>query len=269
MRCKHVHGSWSRSSNGRVGPAMAGSWRLGTTRLHSVQVEACWRPMDGDVAGDFHDVIDLRDGRAALVVGDAPGFGTHAAAIADELRAETRRAFRDTDDPVEVLERLDGRLAQRADLTIATAVCAVVDTNEGTVRIANAGHPPVVVAGDTGAVMLNGEADPLLGIPAARRLVTRPLPRNGAMHLYTDGLVERRGTPLDESLRELVRLCEGLDGSSAAELARRTTERFGTPVDDATVLSVSWAADGAPSAARRPHDETNEHQMREELARHA
>lgn len=248
---------------------MAGSWHLGTTRLQSVQVEACWRPMDGDVAGDFHDIIDLRDGRAALVVGDAPGFGTHAAAIADELRAEIRRAFRDTDDPVEVLERLDDRLAQRTELTIATAVCAVVDTTEGTVRIANAGHPPVVVADHAGAVMLNGEADPLLGIPAARRLVTRPLPRNGAMHLYTDGLVERRGTPLDESLREFVRLCHDLDGPSAVELARRTTQRFGTPADDATVLSVRWAADGAPPAWRRPDEGTNDHQMREELAGHA
>lgn len=198
--------------------------------------------MEGEVAGDFHEVIDLGDGRAAVVVGDAPGFGPGAAEIADELRAEARRAFRETDDPVEVLDHLDERLAHRPELTIATAVCAVVDTNDRTVRIANAGHPPVVVADHTSAVMLNGEADPLLGLPAARRLVTRPLPHGGAIHLYTDGLVERRGTPLDESLRELVRLCGKLHGPSAADLARRTTERFGTPADDATVLSISWAA---------------------------
>ncbi len=224
--------------------------------------------MEGDVAGDFHDVVDLHDGRAALVVGDAPGFGPVAAEIADELRAEVRRGFRETDDPVEILERLDERLTRRPELTIATAVCAVVDTNERTVRIANAGHPPVVITDHSGAAMLNGDADPLLGMPARRRLVTRPLAHGGAMHLYTDGLVERRGTPLDESLRELVRLCRDLDGSSAAELARRTTERFGAPADDATVLSVTWApAAASPAGCSCP--DIDDVRPREEIASRA
>lgn len=243
-------------------------WHIGTVRLHSVHVEACWRPMEGDVAGDFHDVVDLRNGRAALVVGDAPGYGPGAAEIANELRAEARRALRRTDNPVEVLEHLDDRLARRPELTIATAVCAVVDINDRTVRIANAGHPPAVVTDHAGAVMLNGDADPLLGLPASRRVVVRPLSHGGAMHLYTDGLVERRGTPLDESLRELVRLCGDLDGSAAAELARRTTERFGVPADDATVLSVSWAPARAVRSSR-PELDTDDTRLREEIASHA
>jgi hypothetical protein len=218
-------------------------WRTGTVTLQSVLVETCWRPMEGDVAGDFFDVLDLGDGRAAVVIGDAPGHGPAAADLADALRAEIRRAFRESDDPVEVFERIDRFLTSSPAVQIATAACLIVDAPARQLRLVNAGHLPAVIVGPQRAEMLDAPADPLLGIRAQRRVQTLALPQGTAVMLYTDGLVERRGTPIDDSLAGLVELCSDLVGpyANAADLARRATERFGPPADDATVLWVRVA----------------------------
>ena len=219
---------------------MAGRWRTQVTSLQSILVEACWRPREGDVAGDFHEVVDLEDGRVAVVIGDAPGFGPRAAELAEDLRGELRHAFRQTDDAREVLSRLDARLCQEGDELVATVACAVVDARSRAVHVANAGHLPILSVDYARAWFLNGAADPPLGVSAERRIVSHPLHPDDALFLYTDGLVERRGESLDEALVTLLEAGRGLAGATgwASELARRTTSRLGQPTDDATVVSV-------------------------------
>ena len=197
--------------------------------------------MEGDVAGDFYDVIDLKDGRVAVVVGDAPGFGVRAASIAEDLRGELRHAFYETSDAAAVLTRLNHRLgALGDDDLIATAACAVIDPAGRQLEIASAGHLPVICADATGVRLLDAGSDPPLGIEASRTSVHFSLSSEATFFVYTDGLVERRGTSLASSIDELLGACAGLHGASAwaSELARRTTVELGPPSDDATVVSV-------------------------------
>jgi hypothetical protein len=218
--------------------------------------------MAGEEAGDFHDIIDLKDGRVAVVVGDAPGFGPSAAAIAEDLRSELRRAFRVTDDLATVLGLLDERMRTHGDEVIATAACAVVDPMARSVRVANAGHLPLLFTDGGRVEVFDGPSDPPLGIAARRRTASRTLDQHTALFMYTDGLVERRGTPLDESLAALVSACEGIGeaASWAPEFARRATDMFGQPSDDATVVSVRLgepasglgSTPGSAVAARAP-----------------
>ena len=57
--------------------------------------------------------------------------------------------------------------------------------------------------------------------------------------LYTDGLVERRGTPLDVSLQHLARTLSGVDVASASTVAEELFEHFDDGRDDdAAVLVV-------------------------------
>jgi len=219
---------------------MPARWRIATTRLQSLTVEACWRPMEGDTAGDFHEVVDLRDGRVALVVGDAPGFGPAAAALAEDLRAALRRRFGHTSHPGAVLRELDVTLSNRGDDLIATAACAVVEPMARTVDVVNAGHLPPLVADTSGIALLDGWADPPLGIAADRRTQRFHLAPDSALFLYTDGLIERRGTPLDAAIDGLLAASRGIGGARAwaSEFARRATEVFGQPTDDATVVSL-------------------------------
>lgn len=219
--------------------------------MHSVAVEACWRPMEGDSAGDFHEIVDLRDGRVAIVVGDAPGFGPAAAAVAEDLRAHLRRGFADRVDATAVLAGIDVALDARDEGLIATAACAVVDPDGRSVDVVNAGHLPLLVVDGSGVELLDGPADPPLGITAPRRVVRRELRDDTALFLYTDGLIERRGTPLDESLDALVVACAGIGGARAwaSEVARRATRIFGQPTDDATVVSLRLSRSGTGVAA--------------------
>lgn len=222
---------------------MLAGWRTGSVHVQSVVVESCWRPMVGDTAGDFHDVIDLPDGRIVVVIGDAVGYGPPAAAIADELHARMWRAFRGTADPAVVMAELDVVLEAIGDDKIATAVCAIIDPAQGRVRIANAGHLPVVIVQGDSVEFFDGPPDPPLGVPASRRVLEREMHRDSALFLYTDGVIERRGTSLGVSLADLAQLCPGIGGSDAcaSEFARRATARFGPPTDDATVVSVRTA----------------------------
>ena len=197
--------------------------------------------MIGDEAGDFHDVVDLKDGRVAVVMGDAPGVGPEAVQLAERLRSSFRLALRTTDDPVEVVARVDDELIGDDEVTIASAVCAIVDPGNRSVVLANAGHLPPVVVTTSGADLVEGHPDPLLGLPRGRRaLRTATMPEDSALVIYTDGLIERRGVSLDESLRQLVELCEALapSGAVAERVADRSTERFGVPTDDASVVAV-------------------------------
>lgn len=219
--------------------------------VQALLVEACWRPMVGDVAGDFHDVIDLNDGRVAIALGDVAGVGVDSAEQADELRAMVHRIFRRSDDPSVVLERLDDGAERFAANFYATMACAVIDPATRSVSIASAGHPPILFSNGVDTRFLEGAVGPPLGIMGPRPTVTYPLPGDAALFLYTDGLVERRGSSLDETLDQLLRAGRGLHGAiaSAAELARRATSRLGQPDDDATVMSVRLLTNGTRRAA--------------------
>lgn len=219
---------------------MPALWRTQATRLQSVAVEVCWRPAQGGVTGDFHDVIDLHDGRFVVILGDAPGSGTPAAELGEELHFQLRRAFRTTDSGPEVLSRLDDRMSREHPDAIATVICALLDPDRAEAVVTNAGHPPIVVSGVAAARFLNGSSDPPLGVPTQRQAIVHPLGRDSALFMYTDGLVERRGEPIGDGLRVLLDAARGLTGAVAwaSELARRTTARLGQPTDDATVVSV-------------------------------
>lgn len=219
---------------------MPALWRTQATRLQRMAVEVCWRPAQDGVSGDFHDVIDLHDGRFVVVLGDAPGSGAPAAELGEELHFQMRRAFRLTDSGPEVLSRLDERMSRDHPDAIATVVCALLDPDKAQAVVTNAGHPPIIVSDVAQSRFLNGSSDPPLGVPTQRQAIVHRLGGDSALFMYTDGLVERRGEPIGEGLRALLDAARGLTGAVAwaSELARRATARLGQPTDDATVVSV-------------------------------
>jgi serine phosphatase RsbU (regulator of sigma subunit) len=88
---------------------------------------------------------------------------------------------------------------------MATALLAVLDPATGAVRYASAGHlPPLVVRASGEAELLpDGRSTPLLAFREVEpgEAVLGPGDR---IVLYTDGLVERRGEPIDAGLERLV-----------------------------------------------------------------
>lgn len=215
-------------------------WRTQASRIHNLAVEVCWRPAQGGVSGDFHDLIDLRDGRVVVLLGDAPGSGPGAAQLGEEVRFELRLAFRSTDSGPEAMRRLDEILAKRHPEAITTAATALLDPESGIAEVTSAGHLPVLLTSGTDARFLDGRFEPPLGVKAERHAAAYPFQVGSALFIFTDGLVERRGTPIDEGLGTVLGVARDLTGAAAwaSELARRTTAELGQPTDDATVISA-------------------------------
>jgi hypothetical protein len=157
------------------------------------------------IGGDWHDLVPLSGGRAALIVGDAMGHGPEAAAVMVQLRTAAH-TLADLDLPPEqVLRRLDKMASEIAAAPFATCIYAVIDPLGASCEIVQAGHlPPAVVPPAGAPVLLDLPPGLPLGLGAESFQATRlNLPPGTTLALYTDGLVESRTRTIDAGLDAL------------------------------------------------------------------
>jgi anti-sigma regulatory factor (Ser/Thr protein kinase) len=104
-----------------------------------------------------------------------------------------------------VLESLDAFARLLPGAECATAVCAVVDQRTGVVRYSSAGHVPGVVAHADGTTELldRARSTPLASLRSPRVEAQVHLRPGSVLALFTDGLIERRGEPLDRGFTRL------------------------------------------------------------------
>ena len=162
-----------------------------------------------DVGGDWYDAIQLSDGSVGVAIGDVVGHGVEAAAVMGQFRNALRAYVLDGRGPDAAVERLN-RLTRTFDQNdMATLVYVVLDTATGGFRFVRAGHPPPLVRDLQGNVeQLNGQGALPVGVaPNVRYPATSmKLEPGSTLLLYTDGLVERRGEPLEEGIAKLQRV---------------------------------------------------------------
>ncbi|HET6947105.1 MAG TPA: SpoIIE family protein phosphatase [bacterium] len=174
--------------------------------LPAVAVSARYLPSDGDIGGDWYDVIPLPDGQIALAMGDVAGRGVDAAALMGQLRTALQVLALEGYTPSVILQRLDTLLHQLPLTQMVTLVYMVVSTEAMRIRFTNAGHPPpLVVAPDrTTRYLVEGSTVPL-GVrgPLIPAEAEVPIPAESTVVLYSDGLVERRGVALEHGLAAL------------------------------------------------------------------
>jgi PAS domain S-box-containing protein len=217
----------------------------------SLELAALYRPGSQglNVGGDWYDALELPDGRIALAVGDVVGHGLDAATVMGELRNAMRPYFLDGLPPHEVLRRLNEVALHSEDRTpgehtFATAAVALIDVESGRLELASAGHlPPLVLDPDGAASFLETGRGPPIGALDGASYVSAEfeLPQGSTLLLYTDGLVERRGDPLDAGLRSLADAAEEGAAVSVGELCAsivRATVGDGGTADDLALLAA-------------------------------
>lgn len=166
------------------------------------------------IGGDWYDAFLQPDGATVLVVGDVMGHDMHAGAMMGQLRNLVRGiAYDRADPPAVLLTRIDQALRGLEVDLLATVLVARIEQSpeqaaQGlrTLRWSSAGHPPPLLSLVDGTVtVLESEGELLLGIdPATDRTDhTAVLPPLSTLLLYTDGLVERRDSPLEHGLARL------------------------------------------------------------------
>ena len=169
----------------------------------AVRYEPAVPPLE--VGGDWYDVIELPDGRIAVVVGDSVGRGLPAAAVMGQLRSACRALLLEASSPARTLGALDRFAAMIPGALCTTVFCAILDPVGHTLRYSSAGHPPGILAGSGGGYGLLDRATglPLAAVARQRRPeATVAVPPDAVLVLYTDGLVERRGRLLDTGIAQ-------------------------------------------------------------------
>jgi PAS domain S-box-containing protein len=194
------------------------------------------------IGGDWYDVLERPDGRVALVVGDVAGHGLRAAASMGQLRNAFRAYGLVEASPAQVVARINRLVMSGVEQVMATVLYLVLDRETGEVAFSAAGHPPPLVIGPDGARFLEGGRSVPIGAadPAVFRESTAILPPGSALLLYTDGLVERRDTPLETRLEQLAEAA-GTAGDELGELCEHVIEQVlgdADPGDDVAILAV-------------------------------
>ncbi|MFI8812029.1 MULTISPECIES: SpoIIE family protein phosphatase [unclassified Streptomyces] len=201
-----------------------------------------------DVGGDWYDVIETGRG-LALVVGDVQGHGVAAAATMGQLRSAVRAFALGARDPQEVMSGTNRLLIDLDPGQFASCCYVVLDPVTGVVQAVRAGHPqPVLRHPDGTTEVLDLAGGIVLGIDSeAVYPVTEFRLDPGAMlALFTDGLIERAGTDIDEGIERLRSGIAALGSASLGDIADRVIEEAGQaddrPDDIALLLASRWTA---------------------------
>ncbi len=195
-----------------------------------------------DVGGDWYDVIPLSADRAALVIGDVMGHGLPEAVIMGRLRTAVQTLSDLELPPDEILGHLNDLVTGLGEDSFATCLYAVYDPTTAICSVARAGHPPLaIVCPDGRVIFAQGHGDPPLGVADPPfEVVDLPVPQDGLLVLYTDGLIEAAECDIDSGMSRLAELLGTHHEQDLSQLCNSLTEAL-MPAgqqcpDDAAVL---------------------------------
>nr|WP_241011182.1 SpoIIE family protein phosphatase [Mycobacterium gordonae] len=167
----------------------------------AVRYQAASPPLQ--VGGDWYDIVELDDGRIALIVGDCVGHGLAAATVMGQVRSACRALLFDNSSPSAVLAGMDRFAARLPGAACTTAVCVVLNPDTGELVYSSAGHPPPILVDADGTIRkLDDGRTIALGMRPGwpRAEAHAVMPARATLALYTDGLVERRRVPIEHGI---------------------------------------------------------------------
>ncbi len=212
-----------------------------------LQFATLYRPAD-DVAGDYYDILPLRDGTWLVCIADVTGHGVSAALSATMLKAFLQEAIEHHCEPSAILRSVNHRLSVACRTENFASMCVVrCDVGANRLQYASAGHETGLLLSPDGRLTELPSTGLLLGIVADVDWQTHAVPIRAGdrLLLATDGATEAmndreemfgrprlgetwqavRHLPLDEALERLGRVVEQFCGDRQA-------------TDDLTLLAV-------------------------------
>jgi putative methionine-R-sulfoxide reductase with GAF domain len=205
------------------------------------------------VGGDWYDVFTLPSGHVGVTIGDVAGNGLRAATVMGRIRSALRAYALETNDPADVLTRLDRKIQLFEPDAMATAIYAVIEPPGTTVTLSVAGHPPPVrITPQRSTELLTVSTDFPLGayLDTHRRSSRVELPPGSGLLFYTDGLVERRGHPVSEGIQALLAV---LANGTAEDLCTAATALLpAQATDDVAILAMLRNGPARPTPPADP-----------------
>lgn len=161
---------------------------------------------DVGVGGDWYDLFRLPSGYIGIVIGDVAGSGLRAAVVMGRIRSALRAYALETDDPADVLSRLDRKVQIFEPGAMATVIYAVLDSDLANLTLSNAGHPPPIIAtSKEPARLVKAKPEVPIGVygDAVRHNIRVLVPGGACLFFYTDGLVERHDRSIVDGMDQL------------------------------------------------------------------
>jgi phosphoserine phosphatase RsbU/P len=230
-------------------------------QVSGLELAGRYVPGSGNVGGDWYDVFSVPSGHVYAVIGDVAGSGLQAAVIMGRIRSALRAYALESTDPADVLRRLNRKLCHFEPEAMATVLCAVITPALDEVSISCAGHlPPIAAIPGQPAAVADIAGDALLGLAEQgnRQLTAVSFPPGALLCLYTDGLVERRGQPIDDGIARLCAAVSAAEPEAAAASVMAAMADTTPYRDDVALLMLrrpDHAASGRHPAVRAPDGE--------------
>lgn len=206
------------------------------------------------VAGDLFDVIDLGNGRVAVLLGDVAGKGIGAAILMATAQTHLNASLRATGDPAAAVAEVNGYLCSHvAQNKFISLWLGVFEPASRRLSFVDAGHGHWLLAGGRPGARNIRRVETLGGLPLgiepnyryqSEELTLEPTDR---LVVFSDGVVEQ---PSPEGpMFGLERAIAALDpGESETDDVRRLFDAVVSHAqtdslsDDTTVASVAWQA---------------------------
>lgn len=201
------------------------------------EVSADYRPAAGGrVGGDWYDAFPLPDGRLIVLLGDVAGHGLPAAGAMAQLRNVLRSLLFTGATPAEAFAQLNEFSLHLMPRTFATVIAARVDLESGQVEAASAGH---LMPYRTGSVVEQAPVrlSPPIGVRGVQYAPSVfTIDRGQGLVMYSDGLVERRDSTVDDGMARLAGALGRAGDLSASGISKALASS--ETDDDVTVITL-------------------------------
>lgn len=223
--------------------------------VNQVAVRCRYSPCSA-LGGDLYDYAAAADGRTALLIADVSGHGVSAAMLTGIVKSAFHAAHVDGFDPGAVVRRVSAGLGAFSPDRFVTLVAVLIDPGEGLLRYVSAGHPPVLLWGNSRPPTWLASTGPLVSpvlIESTWDVPALPIAEGDHVLLYTDGVAEPLSDDDGRAEPRFVATVERTAGGGGplldALLAEVHGELGGQPQpDDVTLLTANVLSPRAPAA---------------------
>lgn len=203
-----------------------------------------------EVGGDFYYYDILDDEHAAILVGDVSGKGVPAAMFMMKTMTCFKNFIAPNKKPSEILDRVNKNIYKdNTNQMFVTCFLAIINTKNGEVTFANAGHNPPIYGSNHNYKYLECNHGFILGAmeKCLAKDETIKLNKGDRILLYTDGITESRnekGEFFGE--KRFIELMNKFDFSTQIEIHKNLRDTIlefvgnSEQADDITVLSLEY-----------------------------
>ncbi len=179
-----------------------------------------------EVGGDYYDFIKIDNNKLGIIIGDVSGKGTQAAFYMTLTKGFIKAIAKHTESPAEVLSKMNELFYENVERgRFISMIYAVVDMQKMSIRIARAGHNPIIKNENSENVNLINPNGLALGLEKGdlfRKVITEHEEKlsSGKNYIfYTDGFTEavnKKG--IEYGLENLMKIARENSDKSASEL---------------------------------------------------